>query len=149
MTPQRRLFPMLMATAFAQWERWAEQLLVTNQVFRDYNYVPGLQGDDPKDLVLLYFNKLTRWRSHVQDAPTVWTPKSWVVVPADPFAIAYGEIGTGPHQVIGYGEQSESLTTEQFTNRLIGTLNFLRTNNRPHWQTVVKEHTAFLQSLPR
>jgi hypothetical protein len=57
------------------------------------------------------------------------------------------EIGRDREQITGFGEQSQSLTTDQFTNRLIATLNFVRTNNRPHWQAVVKEHTAFLESV--
>jgi len=83
-----------------------------------------------------------------------WTPKTWIVVPVDAFAggsfeKAQKRIGFGPNQIRAYGEESQSLTTEQFTNRLIATLDYLRTNNRPHWQTVSKEHTVFLESLPR
>ena len=37
--------------------------------------------------------------------------------------------------------------TAQFKDRLERTLEFLEANNRPHWETVVREHTAFLSSL--
>ena len=127
----------------------AEKLVQTNQVFLKYNYVPGLQGDDPRELVLFYFNKPTRWISHVHSQPK-WIAKTWIVVPVDYFGAGYYEgrrIGSAPNQIVARGEQSESLTTEQFTNRLIMTLDYLRTNNRPHWQSVIKEHTAFLELI--
>ena len=129
----------------------AEQFVVTNQIFRDYHYVPGLRGDDPKELVLFYFNQPTRWRSHM-GVPYRWQSKAWIVVPLDSYywdQEGPKRIGPAPNQIVGYGEQSESLTTEQFNNRLMATLDFLRTNNRPNWQAVEKEHKAFLQSLPR
>jgi len=130
----------------------AEQFVVTNQIFRDYNYVPGLRESDPPHLALFYFNKPTRWRFHVR--PEVrWKPKTWIVVPIDSYAGSMAK-DSGAKSTLApknkcYWRESYSLTTEQFTNRLIATLNFLRTNNRPNWQAVVKEHTAFHQSLPR
>lgn len=132
----------------------AEQLAgAAKLVFPNYHYVPGLREDDPQDLVLFYFNRPTRWRTHVKPEAK-WTSKTWIVVPADSFAGHYGDeamkrIGFGPQQIRAYGEESESLTTEQFTNRLIATLDFLRTNNRPYWRAVVKEHSAFIESITK
>jgi hypothetical protein len=148
------LFPNIEGSSLRSMETMADVLIVTNLIFPDYNYIPGLRGDDPNDLVLFYFNRPTRWRLHVKPE-TRWTAKTWIVLPINPYVARFGDegrgkrIGSGPRQIRGYGEESESLTTEQFTNRLIATLDFLRTNNRPHWQEVVKEHTAFLQSVPR
>jgi hypothetical protein len=148
------MFPNVEGVSLRSMGELAEALsITTNAVFRDYNYLPGLRADDPKDLVLFYFNRPTRWRLHVQRTPTIWKAKTWIVVPVDAFETGDGRgsrtLGYGPEQITAFGEQSQSLTTEQFTNRLVATLDFLRTNNRPHWQTVVKEHTAFLQSLSR
>ena len=62
--------------------------------------------------------------------------KKWLVVPVD--------FGLGrPVQ----GELSERITTDDFKRRLGATIDFVRTNQRPNWQTVVAEHTKFLQSL--
>jgi hypothetical protein len=47
------------------------------------------------------------------------------------------------------GEASERVSFEDFRARLTGTLDFLRTNQRPSWQTVVAEHGKFLHSLDR
>lgn len=115
---------------------------LTGVVAQNYNYVPGLKEDDPGELVLLYLKRPTRWLSHV--APrSIFSDEGWIVVPVD-----FAGVGPqAPRKMIGAGEMSERLSTEQFTNRLIATLNFLRTNDRPYWPSVVKEQTAFLDSL--
>src|SRR3954471_25065276 len=33
---------------------------------KGYQYIPGLNNDDPGDLVLMYLTQPTRWTSHVQ-----------------------------------------------------------------------------------
>lgn len=111
--------------------RWSEH----------YNYVPGLHQDDPGQLVLLYFDAPTRWTWH-GPAPTIFTERAWIVVPVD-FASDFSRAR------FGGGEMSERLTTEQFKQRLSETVEFVRTNARPHWQEIVAEHTEFLESIDR
>jgi hypothetical protein len=103
-----------------------------------YKYVPGLREGDPGDLVLLYVDRPTRWVWH-GPASTIFKKKAWIIVPVD-FAMG-GRPQSGP------GELSERVSLEEFRIRLRRTLDFVRTNERPHWQTVVAEHTKFLGSL--
>ena len=49
---------------------------------KDYRYIPGLRGDDPGDLVLMYVDRPTRWTWHGMP-PTVFKEKAWIVVPVD------------------------------------------------------------------
>lgn len=105
---------------------------------QNYKYIPGLQQDDPGHLVLMYVNRPTRWTWH-GPAPTVFEKRAWIVVPVD-FAF-------GPRRPFGPGELSERVTPEEFKRRLTETIEFVRTNARPHWQTIVAEHTKFLESL--
>ena len=103
-----------------------------------YRYVPGLREDDPGDLVLLYLDRPTRWTWH-GPAPTIFKEKAWMIVPVD-FAMA-------ARSTPGGGELSERVSLAEFRSRLRGTLDYVRTNERPHWQTVVAEHTKFLDSI--
>ena len=105
---------------------------------RSYRYVPGLREDDPGDLVLMYLDRPTRWTWH-GPPPTIFKEKAWIIVPVD-FAM-------GGRQVSGGGELSERVSLAEFQRRLRQTLDFVRTNERPHWQTVVAEHTKFLDSI--
>ena len=107
----------------------------------DYNYVAGLRENDPADLVLMYFNRPTRWNWH-GSPPTIFKDKRWIIIPVD---FGSGE-GSRPHTG-QWGECSERVLEEEFRNRLKRTLDFIRTNERPNWQTVVAEHTKFLDSL--
>lgn len=104
---------------------------------RGYRYVPGLRADDPGDLVLMYLDQPTRWTWH-GTPPTIFEKKAWIVVPVD-FVMA-DRPRSGP------GESSERIAGEEFRRRLQRTLDFLRTNERPHWEAVVAEHEAFLKS---
>ena len=104
---------------------------------KDYEYVPGLREDDPGHLVLMYMNRPTRWVWHGMP-PTVFKTKAWIIVPVG--------FGTG-RRPEGPGELSERVSPDRFRERLRETLDFLRTNSRPHWQTVVAEHERFLESL--
>lgn len=107
----------------------------------DYNYVPGLREDDPPDLVLMYFNRPTRWNWH-GPPPTIFEKKAWIIVPVD-----FGS-GSGFRPHTGQiGECSERVLLDEFRSRLRQTLDFVRTNERPNWQTIVAEHTEFLESL--
>ena len=103
----------------------------------DYRYVPGLREDDPGDLVLMYFNRPTRWTWHAAP-PTRFQEKAWMVVPLD-----FAQF----RRVKGGGEMSERVSLEEFRSRLQRTLEYVRTNERPNWQTVVAEHTQFLDSI--
>jgi hypothetical protein len=108
----------------------------------DYNYVAGLRENDPADLVLMYFNRPTRWNWHGTRPPTIFREKAWIIIPVD--------FGSGlnfrPHtgQV---GECSERVSLDDFRIRLRRTLDFVRTNQRPNWQAVIAEHERFLQSI--
>jgi hypothetical protein len=107
----------------------------------DYNYVPGLREDDPPDLVLMYFNRPTRWNWHGAP-PTIFKEKAWIIIPVD--------FGSGsdfrPHTG-EIGECSERVSLDEFRIRLRRTLDFIRTNERPNWQMVVAEHEKFLNSI--
>lgn len=105
---------------------------------KDYGYVPGLREDDPGDLVLMYFNRPTRWTWHAAP-PSIFKEKAWILVPVD--------FAQGMRPRSGPGEESERVSLEEFRNRLRRTLDYVRTNERPNWQTVVVEHTRFLDSI--
>jgi hypothetical protein len=107
----------------------------------NYNYVPGLREDDPADLVLLYYNRPTRWNWHGAP-PTIFREKAWIVIPVD-FG---GGSSFRPHAG-QLGECSERVSLVEFRNRLTRTMDFVRTNKRPNWQAVVAEHSKFLESI--
>lgn len=106
----------------------------------DYNYVPGLCENDPPDLVLMYFKSPTRWIWHGMPR-TIFSKKQWMIVPVD-----FGFRSESRPNVL-QGECSEIISLDQFRIRLRRTLDFVRTNERPHWQTVVSEHEKFLKSI--
>jgi hypothetical protein len=105
---------------------------------QNYRYVPGLREDDPGQLVLFYVNQPTRWIWHAVPR-TIFREKRWLIVPVD-FAAPNRAIVAG-------GEHSERLTTEEFRQRLSETIEFVRTNQRTNWQTIVAEQTKFLGSV--
>lgn len=104
-----------------------------------YMYVPGLQRDDPGDLVLMYVRQPTRWIWHGQ-RPTIFHDMAWILVPVD---MKFH----GPDRAAGPGEFSERVSFHEFRRRLVKTLKYLEENERPNWRAVVKEHTQFLDSL--
>lgn len=110
-----------------------------------YSYVAGLHKDDPGDLVLMYVKQPTRWIWHGRPN-SIFNKKAWIVVPVD-FAI--GKSSERVTQVTSAGECSETLSNVDFGARLQRTLDYLRTNSRPNWQTVLAEHTKALESLNR
>jgi hypothetical protein len=105
-----------------------------------YRYVPGLYEDDPGDLILMYFDSPTRWKWH-GPSPTIFQEKAWIIVPAD--------FTQSSRRVSHSGELNEWVPTQEFCNRLQRTIDFVRTNQRPNWGTVVAEHTEFLDSIKR
>jgi hypothetical protein len=106
---------------------------------QDYRYVPGLRQDDPGDLVLMYFNRPTRWASHVAP-PTIFAAKEWILIPVD-FICFGSRTPSGP------GENSEQVSADEFTSRLKKTIDYIRAKQRPNWQTIVAEQTKFLESI--
>ena len=106
---------------------------------KNYRYVPGLRKDDPGHLVLMYLDSPTRWTWH-GTPPTIFTSNAWIIVPVD-FKMGDSRPAAGP------GELSERVSQAEFRSRLTDTLDFIRTNQRPNWPTIVAEHTKFLESL--
>ncbi|HEV2971235.1 MAG TPA: hypothetical protein VGY55_14770 [Pirellulales bacterium] len=104
----------------------------------DYGYVPGLQQNDPGQLVLMYFNRPTRWTMHIS-APTIFEDKAWILIPVD--------FGQGRREKSGPGEDSERVSTEEFKKRLKETIEYIRKMERPNWQTIVAEQTKFLERI--
>jgi len=112
-----------------------------------YRYVPGLQKDDPGDLVLMYMVEPTRYIFH-NNPQTIFSQKKWMIVPLD----FTGQVGSAigrwdGREVPLWGECSERVSLDEFQTRLKKTLDFLRTHERPNWQTVVAEHETFLESI--
>lgn len=105
-----------------------------------YRYVPGLRRTDPGDLVLAYVDQPTRWVWHASH-PTRFKPKAWLLVPVD-FTWGNGRRLSGAG-----GELSERVSKAEFKERLQRTLDFIRANQRPNWQSIVAEHSKFLESL--
>jgi hypothetical protein len=112
--------------------------LNTTKYEATYNCVPGLQEDDPKDLVLLYSKWKTRFIWH-GDAPKLFRPKRWIVVPPDFYMTGRSRWNRG--------ELSDWVPTAELRARLTRTLEFLKAQQRPNWEQVVKEHSAFLKTL--
>ena len=104
-----------------------------------YRYIAGLRGDDPGELVLMYIERPTRWIWHGQPR-TVFHRKNRLIVPVDFGWNFHDRTNEGP------GECSEWISEQVFQRRLSGTLTFLATNNRPHWQVVLKEHADQLST---
>lgn len=104
----------------------------------NYNYVPGLTRDDPDELVLLYVNRPTRWTWHGQP-PTIFTDHAWILVPVD-----MKTFGRRERNQLAPGEFSERVSFDEFRQRLQKTLDYLKTQQRPNWEAVVKEHSEFL-----
>jgi hypothetical protein len=106
-----------------------------------YGYVPGLKDDDPQDLIFMYLKQKTRRSWNGDHSPTVFTRKKWMVFAPD-FWTSKAPFGT-------YPEGGELVETPEFRRRLQMTLEFLRENNRSHWQAIVTEQTRFLESLEK
>lgn len=124
----------------------AESLAAIRDFFGDstlehnYRYIPGLERNDPGDLVLLYLTQPTRWTWHGQP-PTIFGDKAWILVPVDMKFY-------GPERAdAGLGEFSERVSLAGLKRRLQKTLDFLQTNDRPNWEAVVEEHTRFLEAI--
>lgn len=104
----------------------------------DYGYIPGLHSDDPKDLVLMYLKQKTRRTWNGDRHYNRYTEKMWMVFVPNLFRAAHGE---------DLPEGGTRETTAEFKRRLQKTFDFLKENNRLHWENIVKEHTAFMNSI--
>jgi hypothetical protein len=100
-----------------------------------YGYLPGLRPTDPTNLVLMYLKEKTRFTWHGDTKPTVFSPKLWKI-------ISPGIASAGPDP-----EGGELVNTPEFKGRIQKTLDFLKAQQRPHWQTVIMEQTQFLDSI--
>ena len=108
-----------------------------NTLMDHYGYVAGLAYDDPSDLVLMYLKKKTRRTWNGDHSATIFTEPKWMVLGSHVWS---GDEREGP-------EGGILETTVEFKRRLRRTLEFLKENNRPNWEKVVEEHTAFLESI--
>jgi hypothetical protein len=104
-----------------------------------YGYVPGLADNDPPDLVLMYLKQKTRRTWNGDHSATVFREKKWMVIGPD--FLSHGGSGDDLPEG-GWLEDNEG-----FKRRLQKTLDFLKKNDRPYWQAVVKEHSAFLKTI--
>ncbi len=104
--------------------------------FKDYAYIPGLCERDPDELIIFYKTTKTKFREHGAN-PCLWRvpflQSRWSVC---------GPRFDGPEHGGAYW-----INTPEFKMRLIKTLDFLKSHDRPYWQAVVDKHTAFLESI--
>jgi hypothetical protein len=101
-----------------------------------YAYVPGFTTADKQDLVMLYLKQPTKLESGLSiasDWRVLIRPRMWAVLP--------------PYIEEGHTDRPVLLNTHDFKSRLERTLQFLKDNNRPYWENVAKEHTAFLNTI--
>jgi hypothetical protein len=106
---------------------------------RDYRYVPGLQSDDPENLILFYMSKPSPRTWH---GDTHWfrLSRRWVVLNpsiSTPFDV----------DARGWSECGEAISTSQLKHRLKATLEFLKSERRPGWQAIIDEQTKFLKAI--
>ena len=104
-----------------------------------YGYVPGLKDDDPPDLIFMYLKRMTRRTWNGDHSASVFTRKKWMVF-GPSFWSSADTVGACP-------EGGELVETIEFRRRFQKTFEFLRDNNRSHWQAIVAEQTRFLDSL--
>jgi len=104
---------------------------VLSAEYNPFRYVQGLKKDDAPDLVVMYVKEMTHWPTK-RFFNYEETPK-WVVM--------------GPQVTSYWAYEGGWVDTREFTRRLRKTLDFLRANERPHWQETVKEHGRFLQQV--
>jgi len=104
-----------------------------------YGYLPGLQDDDPSDLIFMYLKKQTRRTWNGDHSASVFGVKKWMVFGPD-FCLGTSVTPTLP-------EGGELVTTVELKRRFQKTFQFLQNNKRPHHEAVIAEHTRFLGAL--
>lgn len=142
LTAKTNAYPNVQGNSVASFRLMAAYMARPSEVDRivtDYAYVPGLTVDDPKDLVVFYLRKQTRKTWNGDHSASVFGKKWWMVIGPE-------FLWNGPN-CDWLPEGGQVLSTAEFRNRLSKTLTFLRENQRPYWETVVKEQSVFLQSL--
>ena len=97
--------------------------------------MPGLHLDDPEQLVLMYMKEKTAYNYHGDSQHNIFSARKWMVL-----SPAIADSGKCP-------EGGDLLDTPEFKKRLLATIDFLKTNNRPNWQVVAREQMAFIASL--
>jgi hypothetical protein len=127
------------ARSFRLMAEYMAPAYAVDRIMADYAYVPGLTADDPKDLVVFYLKKQTRKTWNGDHSASVFGKKRWMVIGPEFW-------WNGPNGD-WLPEGGQVLSTAEFRNRLTKTLTFLRENQRPCWETVVKEQSVFLESL--
>ena len=83
----------------------------------------------------MYLKEQTCYTWHGDHEHNAFSPKKWMVLSPD-----FRESETGP-------EGGELLDTPQFKERLLATIDFLKTNNRPNWEVVAREQMEFLATI--
>lgn len=108
-------------------------------VLHDYMYVPGIRTDDPDNLILFYLRAPSRRTWH-GDLHWFSGPKRWVVI---------NPRMSSPDSNCGRtgGEVCEAISMPEFRDRLRATLNYLKRNERPGWQTAEQEHMRFVSTI--
>ncbi len=102
--------------------------------FEDYVYVPGLQPDDPHDLVTFFVKRKSRQRWH-GDNPSIFRSAKWITM------------GPSPEAGEGWYELSQSVDTEEMKRRLERTMRYLKEHNRPNWPEILKEQSKNLELI--
>ncbi|MBI2438193.1 MAG: hypothetical protein HYV36_05200 [Lentisphaerae bacterium] len=131
------VYPNVVGNGMQSFLQVGEYLKLTGYI-NDYAYVPGLRSDDPNDLVLMYLKEKTRRTWNGDRRYNRHTEKMWMVFGPVMYRAAHGD---------DLPEGGTRETTLEFKRRFQKTLSFLKENNRPYWENVVKEHTEFLNSI--
>jgi hypothetical protein len=101
-----------------------------------YAYVPGLNVNDPRDLVLMYLKVKTHYTWHGDFEHTIYLPARWMVLSPQ----FYLRCDTCP-------EGGDLVGTPELKRRLLLTLQFLQEKRRGHWEVVSNEQMQFLKSI--
>ncbi len=118
---------------------------VKERVSEQYAYIPGLKPDDQNqapDLVLLYMKKKTRFYWH---EPRAVAPEPMWMVIAPGFYSGDPQANEEHNRV--YAEPGCLWDTAEFKRRFRRTLDYLRENKRPHWESIVKEQEKILDAI--
>ena len=119
------------ATKEAQYHYFQEHGVLSAD-YSPIRYIQGLRNDDPEDLIVMYVKHKTHWPTKHWFRDYEATPK-WLVM--------------GPRVSNYWGREGGWIETSEFVRRFRKTLDFLRTNQRPHWEDTVPTHEAFLEHV--
>ena len=119
------------ATNEAQYQ-YFEAHGVLSADYSPIRYIQGLRNDDPEDLIVMYVKHKTHWPTKHWFQGFEAVPK-WLVM--------------GPRVDTYWGRAGGWIETPEFVRRFMKTLDFLRANQRPHWEETVTAHEAFLAGV--